>query len=401
MIKRLRLKFIFINMGLVLVVLLVMFALVFGITKRDLEKESIQMMRSVAQEPSYLGRPGDRLDEVLIPYFVVEIGRNGELVSAGGYFDLTDREQVEELYAAAVEDGGGEVGVLEEYGLRYCFYKSRFRECVVFADMSSERATLSSLVRTCLLIGAVSLAAFFIISAFLARWAVRPVERAWEQQRQFVADASHELKTPLTVILTNAELLKSPTAEDNSKEQYADNILAMSRQMRGLVQGLLELARVENGAVKKSMGPVDLTSLATDAVLPFEPVFFERGLELETKIADGITVHGSAEHLRQVLEVLLDNALKYSAVPGKVTVELRHQGRHALLAVASPGEAMSKKELSDIFKRFYRADTARRMNESYGLGLPIAAGIVDEHGGRIWARSQDGLNTFFVELTAL
>lgn len=400
MIRRLRGKFVVINMALVLAVLLAVFALVFDITRRDLEDESIRMLESVAEDPFRIFQPGDEYQEVQIPYFVIQMNTSGKLMAVGGYFDLTDEETLWELLEAAREDGR-ETGVLSEYGFRYCVGHSRFGECVVFADMSSERATLSGLVRTCLIIGAVSAGVFLVISFFLARWAVRPVERAWEQQRQFVADASHELKTPLTVIMTNAELLSSPTADGEAKARYAGNILAMSRQMRGLVQGLLELARVENGAVKRSMGPVDLTALTVEAVLPFEPMFFEHGLELVTEAAPGIFVRGSGEHLRQVLEVLLDNALKYSSSPGRVTVTLRRQGRHAVLEVASPGENMSREELTDIFKRFYRADRARQMNSSYGLGLPIAAGIVEEHGGRIWARSEGGVNTFFVELAAI
>lgn len=400
MIRRLRLKFICINMALVLVVLLALFALVFGITREDLERESLRTLETLAEDPFRMLRPGERAKEVQIPYFVIQLAPNGELAAAGGYFDLTDKGTLQELLEAAREEGK-ETGVLREYGFRYRFARTRFGECVVFTDISGEAATLSSLVRTCLIIGAVSIAAFLLISVFLARWAVRPVEAAWDQQRQFVADASHELKTPLTVILTNAELLRSPTADEAARERYADNILTVSRQMRGLVGSLLELARVENGAVKKSMEPVDLTALTQEAALPFEPLFFERGLGLETAAAPGIRVRGSAGHLRQVLEILLDNALKYSAAPGRVTVELRRQGRHALLAVASPGEAMSKRELSEIFKRFYRADRARQMNESCGLGLPIASGILEEHGGRIWAKSQGGYNIFFAELPAL
>ena len=124
-------------------------------------------------------------------------------------------------------------------------------------------------MRTCLAIGVIALAAFFLISLFLARWAVRPVERAWEQQRQFVADASHELKTPLAVILTNAELLGSPTASEEQKGRYAASILTMAERMRGLVGSLLDLTRVENGAVEKTMERLDLSALAGDALLPF------------------------------------------------------------------------------------------------------------------------------------
>ena len=397
MIRKLKVKFIVINMGLVLTVLLVMFGLVYGITSRDLREESVRMLRSVAAEPMRMWRPGERDDRIQLPYFVLQFSPDGSLAAVGGHFDLTDQALLSELLAAARADGQ-EMGDLPAYGFRYCFGRSVWGECVVFADISSERATLANLVRTCLAIGVIALAAFFLISLFLARWAVRPVERAWEQQRQFVADASHELKTPLAVILTDAELLGSPTATEEQKARYAGDILTMSNRMRGLVGSLLDLTRVENGAVEKTMERLDLSALTEEALLPFEPLYFERELTLESEVTPGIRVNGSSPHLRQTLEILLDNGLKYADAPGTVTVRLGKQGRRCLLAVSTPGAALSKEELSDIFKRFYRADKARAMDDSYGLGLAIAREIVTEHRGRIWAESAEGRNTFFVEL---
>ena len=397
MIGKLKAKFIAINMGLVLTVLLVIFALVYGITSRDLRAESVTMLRSVAAEPMRMWRPGERNDRVQLPYFVLQFSPDGSLAAVGGHFDLTDKDMLSKLLEAARADGK-ETGDLPEYGFRYCFGRSAWGECVVFADTSSERATLNNLVRTCLAIGAVALAAFFLISLFLARWAVRPVAYAWEQQRQFVADASHELKTPLAVILTNAELLASPTATEEHKAQYAASILTMANRMRGLVGSLLDLTRVENGAVEKTMERLDLSALAEEAVLPFEPLYFERGLTLEAQIAPGIFVNGSPLHLRQTLEILLDNGLKYADTPGNVAVRLVKQGRRCVLTVSTPGQELTEQELSDIFKRFYRADKARAMDGSYGLGLAIAREIVTEHRGRIWAGSGEGRNTFYVEL---
>ena len=397
MIRKLKVKFIVINMGLVLTVLLVMFGLVYGITSRDLREESVRMLRSVAAEPMRMWRPGERDDRIQLPYFVLQFSPDGSLAAVGGHFDLTDQALLSELLAAARADGQ-EMGDLPAYGFRYCFGRSVWGECVVFADISSERATLANLVRTCLAIGVIALAAFFLISLFLARWAVRPVERAWEQQRQFVADASHELKTPLAVILTDAELLGSSTATEEQKARYAGDILTMSNRMRGLVGSLLDLTRVENGAVEKTMERLDLSALTEEALLPFEPLYFERELTLESEVTPGIRVNGSSPHLRQTLEILLDNGLKYADAPGTVTVRLGKQGRRCLLAVSTPGAALSKEELSDIFKRFYRADKARAMDDSYGLGLAIAREIVTEHRGRIWAESAEGRNTFFVEL---
>ena len=397
MLRRLRLKFICINMLIVLAVLLVMFGLVYQITQQDLEAESIRMMRAVAAEPFRLGRPGEQPEEVRLPYFVLRLGENGEIAPTGGFYDLSDDAFLQELLDAA-RGTGEDVGVLREYGFRFCFGSGPWGDNIVFADMSSEQSTLNGLVHTCGIIGGVSLLAFLFISIFLARWAVRPVEKAWDQQRQFVADASHELKTPLTVILTNAEMMQDPACSGEARGRCAESILTMSRQMRGLVESLLELARVDNGAVRTAVAQVDLSRLVSDAALPFEPLFFEKDLPLDCQVESGIVVKGSESHLRQVVEILLDNALKYSNPPGQVLLKLNRQGKHCRLSAANPGPAISAADLKNIFKRFYRIDKARRMDHSYGLGLAIADRIVQEHRGRIWAESGDGINTFWVEL---
>ena len=238
------------------------------------------------------------------------------------------------------------------------------------------------------------------MSVLLSRWAVRPVARAWEQQRQFVADASHELKTPLTVILTNAELLREGTAGAEER-RFTDNILTMARPMRALVESLLELARGDACPAAGAMEPVDLSRLVQEAVLPFEPVFFEAGLTLSAEIREGLRVRGVEGQLRQVAEILLDNARKYTPSGGRVTLELTRSGRHCLLSVAGPGTPLTRQQRQDVFKRFYRADPARSREGSWGLGLSIARETVARHGGRIWADSGPEGNRFTVRLPLL
>lgn len=395
---------------------------------------------------------------ILLPFFRVQIDADGKIVDMDGdYYDLTQEgsEAVLEELVSAATASEEKIGDLHDYNLRY--YRSGARkwsygkkadrnpvpetvpvaeapsssagedapadsaggaevhapdspaqaapastdgQIIIFMDVSSEIATMQNLYRTCIIIGLGSLASFLVISIFFARWAVRPVEEAWAQQRQFVSDASHELKTPLTVILTDAEMLKSPRFDEAHKAQFVDNILTMSNQMRGLVESLLQLARVDNGAIQKMpLQHIDLSSLVSDELLTFDALFFENGLTLVEDIADGITVHGSAQHLKQVVEILLDNAQKYSDAHGTVRVTLqKSSAHHCLLSVADPGAAISPEDLRKIFQRFYRIDEARAMNHSYGLGLSIAENIVKHHKGRIWAESADGTNTFRVEL---
>lgn len=208
----------------------------------------------------------------------------------------------------------------------------------------------------------------------------------------------HELKTPLTVILTNSELLQSGESNPELRQQCADNISVMAGQMRGLVENLLDLARADNGQVQTAMTLLDYSELVSDCLLPFEPVFFEKGMELKCDITPGLFVRGSDSYLRQVVDILLDNAQKYAFPGGGVGVTLRKQGSHCLLAVANQGPAIPEEELKNIFKRFYRADKARSRDGSYGLGLSIAQRVVEEHGGRITADSRNNVNTFQVLL---
>ena len=224
------------------------------------------------------------------------------------------------------------------------------------------------------------------------------VEKTWNEQKQFIADASHELKTPLTVIITNAEMLGDDVYSETQKKEFDKNILSMSKRMRGLVENLLDLARMDGGISKSEFVSVDMSKLVSDCILPFEPLFYERNVELETVISNGISVNGDTVQLKQVADILLDNALKYSFADSRVSVKLAGNGDCCLLSVSGKGETLSKTDCKNIFKRFYRIDKSRNGGESYGLGLSIADSIVQKHKGKIWAECKNNINTFFVSL---
>ena len=395
MIKRLRLKFIVINMGIATILLSAMLGLVFYFTSANLETESIRMMERIASQPFQMDAPGELGEDVRLPFFTLQLGPHGELLDAsGGYYDLSDDAFLGGLAQAAAASPR-RLGVLEEYNLRYYRSDAPMSRFLVFADISSERATLDGLRRTCLLSGGLSFLAFLWVSVLLSKWAVRPVERAWQQQRQFVAAASHELKTPLTVIMTNAELLQ----DEARRSTFSSSILTMSRQMRALIEQMLELARTDSAESHLVLHPVDLSGLTARSLLPFEPLFFEQGLTLTSQVDEGITVSGDEEALRRVLEILLDNAQKYSSPGGETQVTLHRRGRnHCALTVANQGEPIPPEARRQIFQRFYRADPARSRNGSFGLGLSIAEGIVAQHHGTIDVTWAGGFNRFRAEL---
>ena len=397
MLKKLRVRFICIIMAIVTVMLLAIVFTVIHYTRTNLEQESFRIMESVASDPMQLGAYSEEQNGEF-PYFALQIGRRNEVLAInGGYFDLSDEAVLQDLLLQTLNSEESE-GELPEYHLRYCRRVTWDSCTIAFADMTGEDRTVARLTRACAGIGVASFLIFLLISVLLARWMVKPVETSWQQQRQFISDASHELKTPLTVILTNAELLQSPDYAPEEKSRFSANILTMATQMRGLVEDLLDLARVDGGMTRAVWEQVDYSALVENAALPFEPLYFESGLELVSDVEPDIFVHGSADHLRRVTEILLDNARKYSD-PGRVTLTLKRQNKNqCTLCVANPGAPIAPQDLQNIFKRFYRADAARSRDGSYGLGLPIAEGIVNAHGGRIWAASAGGMNCFYVTL---
>ena len=214
-----------------------------------------------------------------------------------------------------------------------------------------------------------------------------------------MSNASHELKTPLTVILSNAQMLAENVEDPELRKRMTASILTVSQQMKDLVTKLLNSAQVDQGIGAMQFSAVDLSHTVTNALLPFAPIFYEQGMELDSVVQDDIWVQGSQPHLIQVVNILLDNAQKYGVEHGHTRVTLRQQGKKScLLTVANEGKALSGQELKNIFKRFYRADAARERTGSYGLGLSIAEGIVQAHRGKIWAESKDGVNTFLIQL---
>ncbi|MBE6923126.1 MAG: HAMP domain-containing histidine kinase [Ruminococcaceae bacterium] len=398
MIRKLRIKFVCVIMAIIMLMLGIILGVVIHFTAQSMQNQSISMMRSIASSPFQKGNLGKDADRVRLPFFTVQISRHGQLLgTGGGYFDLSDQDYILDIANAALSSKS-EIGKLDDYNLRFLKNKTPMGYTIVFSDTATEATTLRNMILSCLLIFFSASIPFLGISILLSRWVIRPVEQAWDQQRQFVADASHELKTPLSVIMANAELLGNDDTPETDRKTFSKNILSVTYQMRSLVENMLEMARVDNGTLKMKFKVLDFSQLVHDAVLSFQLLYEEKGMGLTVKLQDGIRLSGSAQHLYQVMDVLLDNAMKYSSPNGTVNVSLEQTGRSCVLSVSSPGDPIAKEDLKNIFKRFYRADKARVMDGSYGLGLSIAQSVVEAHKGKIWAESKDGYNTFLVQL---
>ena len=399
MIKRLRIKFVIINMTIVTLLLGIILSLTYCFTKTKMENQSVRMMQRIAAAPFRENAPLCSDEEMRLPYFAIRLGPDGERLGAGGgYYDLSN-EDVEKLIAR-FQDSDQRMGVIPEYTLRDCRVDAPHSQYLVFSDISSEVRTLKSLVHTCLIIGVLGFCGFLAASVALSAWAIRPVDRAFRGQQQFIADASHELKTPVTVIKTNAQLMETYPENREIREKSLQNILTMSEQMRSLIEQMLTLAKSDHGEGKTEKVCLDLSHLSEQTALPFEPVFFEQGMTLETEITPDIQVVGNREQLRQVAEILLDNAAKYAKPQGKTWVKLQRTGKHRCrLTVSNEGEPMKPRELQFCFERFTSGDPSRNRADSFGLGLAIARSIAEHHKGKLWAESKDGINAFHLELS--
>ena len=397
MIKRLRTKCICITMVLMMVLLLSLITLLCYTTWQSLEEESNMALQSAPLEPWKPGGMEGETPYPNYPCFILCLDPFGTLSSTGhAYYDLSDEEMLMEILQEA-QDTGKSSGYLLERNLKFQKIELWKMEEYVFTDISYQILSMQRLRLNCVLLFFGGMVLSFAIAWWLSKWMIRPIENAWEQQRQFVADASHELKTPLTVILTNTEMLQSDAFDVPAKRRMTDGIAIMGSQMRDLVENLLELAKIE-GSQATAEERVHFSVVAEKSCLLFEPVYFESGRELETQVQQGIYVRGSAQHLKQLLEVLLDNGSKYATPDSRVTLKLERNHNHCLLQMQSQGATLTPRQCKDIFKRFYRVDDVRSRSHSYGLGLAIAQTIVQAHRGKIWAVSKEGVNTFYVLL---
>ncbi|HVI20143.1 MAG TPA: HAMP domain-containing sensor histidine kinase, partial [Gaiellales bacterium] len=261
----------------------------------------------------------------------------------------------------------------------------------VARSTSPEQDSLSKLFGGLLLCGAAGLVLAALGGWFLAGRSLAPVKAAFEHQKEFVADASHELRTPLAVIRANAEYL---TMEQPDNVELRE-ILRETDRLSSLVDSLLALARDQDAEAPMQL--VDLGHEVQDAVASLQHLAEDRGVTLTVSTAEGLLVKGHAEQLRQLVVILVDNALRYTPAGGHVHVQVAPDGGSALITVHDDGMGIPEQALGHVFERFYRADEARtRESGGTGLGLAIAQELVKQHGGRIEVDSTVDIGTTFV-----
>lgn len=270
---------------------------------------------------------------------------------------------------------------------------------IALVDTTSEKQFLATQLRNYLSSGVAAIVAFLLLSITISKWISVPVEKAMIAQKQFIANASHELKTPLTVILSNLDMLDTQELSPKNVNRM-NNIQAEAAQMRELIGNMLQLARYDSVLLPIEHTDVDLSYIIQCEVAIYEPLAFDKGLKINSNICSEIHIIGNEQRLKQLIAIFLDNAMKYSRPDGAISVDLSHgKGRAPLLVVTSQGIPIEKEDLQSIFKSFYRSSSVLSSVEGNGLGLSIAAKIVDDLNGKIWAESDAllGQNSFHVQ----
>ena len=287
---------------------------------------------------------------------------------------------------------------------RYRYKETDSGYIIAFTEISSDLSTLRILAVYLLLIAIAAAVVTFFISLFFANRSIRPIEEAYNKQKQFIADASHELKTPLAAINTNIDVLLSRDGADSEENKWLWYIKDEARRMSKLTNDLLYLARADYGEKNQVFGCVSFTDTVKNALLVMEARVFEQNITLTSEVADGVNVAASAEQLKQLVMILLDNAVKYTPSGGSIELKLIRKASDAYLTVKNTGAGISETDLPHIFDRFYRSDKARTYTENsgYGLGLAIAKAIAESFKGTISAESKpDNYTTFTVKIPLL
>ena len=301
------------------------------------------------------------------------------------YSDLQISAMAESVLAAGTDSG--------RIGSQ--FYRKTEKDgqtLLIILDARLDYLSASNTLRSTILIAAAACLLLSLLAWLLVREMVKPVEDAFTRQKQFISDASHELKTPLAVISANAEVLE----QEIGKNEHLDYLRSEVRRTDSLVRNLLTLARMDRSDAATEMKRFDLSHAVLDVALPFESTVYEAGKTLEIDVPDRIDCLGNEEMIKQLTVILLSNALKYSEPGGRIEVSLKARGKQREIRVFNTGEPIDPDDRERIFDRFWRADPAHgRDTGGHGLGLAIAKSIVEKHKGRISVDSREGTGTAF------
>ncbi len=281
------------------------------------------------------------------------------------------------------------IGILYFTSIAYNFNSGKY---LIMIDTSIIRNSLLMILLKSLIIIFISEIAVLLISKKITEWITKPVEESFNKQKDFIANASHELKTPLAVIIASTDCI----SENKKNKKWLDNIKNESEKMNNLITRLLDLSKSET-IKQDGMKMNNLSKIIEKRAVIFESLAYEKKVKIETNIKNNVMFKCSSHDLDEVISILIDNAIKHSEENTTINVNLYEDKNNITIEVINKGNEITKEESTKIFERFYRADKSRNREENrYGLGLSIAKNIVENYNGKIKASSNDGYTTFTI-----
>ena len=415
MIKTLRRKFMLSNLLLVTIIIVAFFSSLIFISCQYEKQQSVDILtlvlKYVPENPETLvideekithAVHEDALSRLQTVAFVVQTDDDGKIISSVVDENLNVSEDVIKRVVSEVvgDEEDCDTNSVSKFVFRYLRMPNNIGGYkIAVADTSIEHATLKFMVRVYFFTGLFFFAVMFVISDHMAYKAISPVEKSWNNQNRFVADASHELKTPLTVILANMDIMAlNPDATIESQKKWIDNTKSEAKRMTDLVNDMLFLARGDAGVEQNfNFMDVNCSNLVEDCVLTFESLAFEKGISFNEDIDPDIYVYADEAKIKQAVIILIDNALKYVNDNGSISVLLKPVGKsNVKCSVINTGPAIPEEKQIHVFERFFRVDESRaRDRGGYGLGLAIASHIMEAHKGKITLEFSDERGTCF------
>ena len=315
-------------------------------------------------------------------FFVVRIDNNGNIVGADTEFVSSVNDAEAEEYAVSALEKSNERGWISTFRYKLC--DSKMGKSVVFVDGSMYKTLSKSFALTSGLVLLCSGVVVMLLIIVFSKRAVKPVAESYDKQNQFITDANHELKTPLTLILTNLDIAESELGQN----EWLDDIRSEGQRMSVLINKLVMLTRMDENNENNNKETFDLSTTIGDVVSEYQPAVIEKGKSLTLDVAGNISYSGDESSVRQLMSILMDNALKYCDPEGEIKVSLTSK-RHPVICVENTYSEIDNTELEKLFDRFYRSDKARTFDGGYGIGLSIAKMIAEKHQGEIKAYKAD------------
>lgn len=395
--KKLRLRFLLITWGLLLLLFATLCTGVWAYYQSGNDDSATALQQVIAQFDT--AKSADELFEPTLGMAAIRAAEDGTVTELRlGRLALSD-ETADKIVAALKESPSDRMDTVTVDGMtfHYILRVTATGERQIAIAESGGGSLWQSFRRYIILFIALAAVLSFAVSVMLSHIMTKPIVDAWQKQNDFVSDATHELKTPLTVIGTNTDaVLSNPEATVSSQSKWLGSISGETKRMSGLVADLLFMAKVDAGEIKLDLQPLRISDEMEGLCMEWESEFFERGEQFAYAITENMVYHGDWAKIRRMTEVLLDNALRYTSKGGSVHLVMNRTSKMQLqIIVSNTGEALTPEQQKKIFDRFYRVDASRtRESGGYGLGLCIASAIAQLHNGEMRVSSEGGINAF-------